>query len=82
MRARSLASLVVVVVGCLSVETLVTAGQHSTLSRKDVTLARELAMSTRLPWGDPDLQGVYTNIDELNVTESCRLRDSWRSPTR
>lgn len=21
----------------------------------------------RTPWGDPDLQGVYTNIDELNV---------------
>jgi hypothetical protein len=67
MRARSFASPVLVVVGCISVETLVTTGQHSTLSRKDVTLARELAMSTRLPWGDPDLQGVYTNIDELNV---------------
>lgn len=48
------------------------AGQDSSSAsgQRRVTTSSETARlwtAPRTPWGDPDLQGTYTNIDELNV---------------
>lgn len=48
------------------------AGQDSSSAsgQRGVTTASKTARrwtAPRTPWGDPDLQGTYTNIDELNV---------------
>jgi hypothetical protein len=50
----------------LGLRTSVFAAAASTVLAASVATAQDW-IAPRTPWGDPDLQGVYTNADELNI---------------
>src|SRR5262245_39484101 len=66
MTPRSKIAVCAVMIACLSTQVTPNAGQTAAAASKSI-VGQASQKSPRTPWGDPDLQGIWTNGETMDV---------------